>query len=106
MSHAAVVKDGLLCFVTLLTVLLVLFVYVTVRTSPEVARPPTQPDAEPPPVPARPDLDDPTLGWPPRRASWPGEAADQPAGAGPVVRRATRGGPPWGPAPRPPGLSP
>jgi hypothetical protein len=106
MSHAAVVKDGLFCFVTLLTVLLVLFVYVTVRTSPEVARPPTQLDAEPPPVPARPDLDDPTFGWPPRQASWPDEAADQPAGAGPVVRRATRGGPPWGPAPRPPGLSP
>lgn len=110
MSHAAVVKDGLFFFVTLLTVLLVLFVLVTVRTSPEVARPPTQPDAEPP-VPTRPDLDDPTylddptFGWPPRRASWPDEAVDQPAVAGPVVRRATRGGPPWGPAPRPPGLS-
>jgi hypothetical protein len=105
MSHAAVVKDGLISFVTLLTVLLVMFIYAAIRTRPEIARQPSQPDAEPP-VPAMPERDDLAVGWPPRRASWPGEGADQPSGAGPVVRRATRGEPPWGPAPRPPGLSP
>ena len=111
MSHAAVVKEGLFFFVTLLTLLLVIFVYATIRTTPEIPRPPGQPDAEPP-VPSmpelasRPELDDLAVGWPPRRAVWPGEDADQLGGAGPVVRRATRGGPPWGPAPRPPGLSP
>ena len=105
MSHAAVVKDGLFYFVTLLTILLVMFIYAAIRTAPEIVRQVSQPDAEPP-VSARPDQEDPTLGWLPRQASWPGEAEDQPAGAGPVVRRATRGGPPWGPAPRPPGIAP
>jgi hypothetical protein len=105
MSLAALVRDGLPYFVTLLTVLLVMFIYATIRAAPETVRPVSQPEDEPL-VPSWPEQDDATLGWPPRQASWPGEAADETAEAGPLVRRATRGGPPWGPAPRPPGLAP
>ena len=104
MSHAALVKDGLLGYVVLLAVLLPLFTYAAIRTPPEPAMPPARPASRPPALPALPAL--PVLPAQASRTGWPPLAApEQPDDAGYVARHATpRGGPPWGPAPRPPGL--
>jgi hypothetical protein len=126
MSRAALMNEGVLCLVLLMTALLVSFIYQIVRLPPELARPTEQPvlnlpepppPAPPVPVPPRP------AGRPrpplPARRPWPaaslGGAASPPGQAGYPVPGATAavpvssrpkvsGAPPWGPAPKPPGL--
>jgi hypothetical protein len=132
MSGAALTNDGLLGLVLVMTGLLVMFIVEIVRLPPELARPTEQPvlnlPEPPPPAPAAPA---PVL--PVRRPRVPAGmngAAGQPGMTGlaelaglaglsgngahaprhaaqppPVITRPqVSGGPPWDPAPKPPGL--
>jgi hypothetical protein len=101
MSHAELVRDGLFFFVVFLTLLLVLFIGAAVRAPAEQPGARSQPAA--PPI--QPDLDGPGLTWPRTAATWPPAGATTLASDNDYLpRHATPGGPPWGPAPRPPGL--
>ena len=110
MSRATLVNDGLLCFLVLLTLLQVMYIGAAIRTPPATSSP-VPPDTEPP-APA-------TL---PLRAPLPSPSAARRPGGGYVPRHAAAlpgldvirldvirapavsGKPPWGPAPRPPGV--
>jgi hypothetical protein len=125
MSGAAL-NDGLLGLVLVMTGLLAMFIFEIVRLPPELARPTEQPvlnlPEPPPPAPAVPA---PVL--PVRRPRMPAAmtgAAGQPGVAGlaglggngahaprhaaqpppVIVRPKVSGAPPWGPAPKPPGV--
>jgi hypothetical protein len=104
MSHTSLGSGGLLLLVIASALLLALFVVAALRAPAEVNRPdpgpaaPPEPARPPPPLPRRTVINPPDAmtrnagaDYPPRHAA-PGEA--------------TSGGPPWGPAPKPPGVDP
>lgn len=106
MSRATLVNDGLFCFVVLLTLLQVMSIGAAIRTPPPATSSPVPPGREPP-APARLPL----------RAPPPSANAARRSGGGYVARHAAAvpgldvirapavsGKPPWGPAPRPPGV--
>jgi hypothetical protein len=94
MSHTDLVNVALFCFVALMALLLVMFLYAVIRGPRQPASLPVWTDPESPePAQAR------------QRATWPPGAGRQPDDIEYLPRHATPGGPPWGPAPRPPGLS-
>jgi hypothetical protein len=76
MSHAVLVNDGLLSLVIASALLLAVFVAAVIRAPPESAGPPG------------------------RHAGDTGQAGDP----GYQPRHAASGAPPWGPAPKPPGI--
>ena len=106
MSHAALVNAGLFYVVAVQPLLLVVFIRAVARAPS--GPPDSSGEAEPglpalqvseslPPQPAR---------LPVRRAWPPAADAELPSGeTGYVGRHATQGGPPWGPAPKPPGAA-
>jgi hypothetical protein len=111
-SHAAVYSEVLFWFVVVLTLLLVMFIGVVVRTPPGTADSPQPPEFSAPAPPA------PPLVWRPQAAAFAGaggrsaRAGYRPRHAGalkPELMVAGRlqvpGGPPWEPAPKPPGLA-
>jgi hypothetical protein len=129
MSHSAMVNDGVSTFVVLLTLLLVMFLYAVSQMPPGSA---DSPDPPAPAPPARARRAQPPATAVAGVASAPGttapeSAAKVPAGmsghsrhAGYAARHAVApvpgpnvihppqvsGGPPWEPAPRPPGPGP
>jgi hypothetical protein len=104
-SHAALVNVGLVYIVVVQPILLVVFIGAVSRAP---SGPPDSP-SHPAPAPPAPQVSAPHSPEPARlaaRAPWPpAGAVEQPGEAGYVGRHATRGGPPWGPAPRPPGAA-
>jgi hypothetical protein len=103
MSHAALVNVGLFYVVVIQPLLLVTFVR-AVRRAPS-----GPPDSGGHPAPERP-----ATGMPvsqqvesaglPARVPWPpADAVGSSGGTGYVARHGAGGGPPWGPAPKPPG---
>ena len=112
MSHAAVDSEVLLWFMAALTVLLVTFIGVVIKTPPRTADSPQPPELSSA-VPPRPGL----AGRPQATglagaAVRSGRAGYRPRhaeGIRPELmvtgRRQMSGRPPWGPAPRPPGLA-
>jgi hypothetical protein len=128
MSHSAMVNDGVSTFVVLLTLLLVMFLYVVSQMPPESA---DSPDPPAPAAPARARAQSPApavadVASAPGTTA-PGSATRVAAGmsghsrnAGYAARHAVTpapepnvihppqvsGGPPWEPAPRPPGPGP
>jgi hypothetical protein len=106
MSHAALVNDVLFSFVVFLTLLLVMFIYAVIRMPPELADSPEPPMLTPPAPPALP------VRPPPRPATLPGQSgkagytARHTTAAAPVIDPPkVSGGPPWEPAPEPPGVA-
>ena|SRR5215510_5230103 len=105
MSHAALVNAGLLYIVVVQPLLLVVFVRAVIRAPSEPADSPSHPEPEQPaPQVAAPPPPEPTR-LPARPAGRPGDAVGSSGETGYVGRHATRGGPPWGPAPKPPGAA-
>jgi len=120
MSGAELTNDSLFFLICLLTLLLVLFIVQVIRTPLEVARPTGQPVLNlPEPPPPAPAALAPPPAMPLRRPQAPAFPTAQPAVNGqsgnggyaarhasvyaPMVSRPeVTGGPPWGPAPRPP----
>jgi hypothetical protein len=136
MSHTALVSDGLLLIVAVLTLLLVMFLFAVIRMGPE----PADSAGLPMPAPPAPELTAPELTAPEltaprpapgspvppvppaRRQLWtsplPARTAGQSGGTGDAARPEeapaprqnvirpplVSGSPPWGPAPKPPGL--
>ena len=112
MSHTAVDSEVLFWFVVALTVLLGMLISVVVRTPPRTVGSP-QPPGPSPPAPSQPG----PVRWP--QAAGLADAAVRPARAGyrprhaggmradlmVAGRRQVPAGPPWGPAPWPPGLA-
>ena len=102
MSHAALVNVGLFYVVVIQPLLLVLFVRAVSRA------PSGPPDStgHPVPEPPAPEVSAPRPPEPARlaaRAPWPpADAVGSSGEPGYVGRHGTRGGPPWGPAPKPP----
>jgi hypothetical protein len=106
MSHAALVNAGLLYIVVVQPLLLVVFIRAVIRAPSGPADSASEPEPEPPapqisapapPEPAR---------LPVRPATWPPSSAAGPSAEPDYVgRHIARGGPPWGPAPKPPGAS-
>lgn len=102
MSHAALVNAGLFYIVAFQPLLLVVFIRAVSQA------PSGSPDSASGPVPGPPvpQVSAPGPAGLPARAAWPPAGAAGPSEqAGYVGRHATRGGPPWGPAPRPPGAA-
>jgi hypothetical protein len=105
MSHAALVNAGLLYVVVVQPLLLVVFVRAVIRAPAGPADSPSHPEPEQP----APEVAAPP---PPESARLPARPTGRPVDAvgpsgetGYVGRHATRGGPPWGPAPKPPGAA-
>jgi hypothetical protein len=101
MSHAALVNVGLFYVVVIQPLLLVMFVR-AVRRAP----------SGPPDSAGHPAPEPPATGMPasqqaePARAPWPAaDAVGSSGGTGYVGRHGAEGGPPWGPAPKPPGAA-
>jgi hypothetical protein len=104
MSHAALVNVGLFYVVVIQPLVLVIFVRAARRAPsgpPDSAHPaqetpahevPASQQAEPARLPAR-------VPWP------PADAVGSSGGTGYVGRHGAGGGPPWGPAPKPPGAA-
>jgi hypothetical protein len=103
MSHAALVNVGFFYIVVIQPLLLVLFVR-AVRRAPSG---PPDSASHPVPEPPAPEVAASEQAEParlPARVPWPAvDAVGSSSEAGYVGRHGTRGGPPWGPAPRPPG---
>jgi len=101
MSHAALVNVGLFYIVVVQPLLLVVFVWAVSRA------PSGPPDASRHPEPGSPLLEVSGAELPePARSTWPlADAAAPSRETSYVGRHATRGGPPWGPAPKPPGTA-
>lgn len=110
MSHAALVNVGLFYVVVIQPLLLVLFVR-AVRRAPS-----GPPDSASHPVPEPPAPEVPASEVPasqqaeparlPARVPWPSaDAVGSSTETGYVGRHGTRGGPPWEPAPKPPGVA-
>jgi len=104
-SHAALVNVGLSYIVVVQPILLVVFIWAVSRAP---SGPPDSP-GHPAPGPLAPEVSAPRSPEPVRlaaRAPWPpADAVDQVGETSYVGRHATRGGPPWGPAPKPPGAA-
>ena len=124
MTHAALTNAALLVFLAFMTLLLASFVGTVIAASPPppapareapaltveaLPRPAARPSAPPPPLPRRRPLATASAAG---TASWPAEMdAVMPNGAAmPAYARVdwlqVSGGPPWGPAPKPPGPDP
>jgi periplasmic protein TonB len=108
MGHTSVGSGGLLLLVIASALLLALFVIAAIRAPAEVNRPDPEPAAPPEPAPSEPAPPPPPL---PRRRiiSPPADAVTQNSDAGYPPRHAApgqtvSGGPPWEPAPKPPGV--
>src|SRR5262249_29778985 len=104
-SHATLVNAGLFYIVVVQPLLLLTFVWVVSRAPSGPADSASDPVPEPP----APQV---SVPQPPEPAWLPARTAGSPIGAvgpsgetGYVGRHATRGGPPWGPAPKPPGAA-
>jgi hypothetical protein len=128
MTHAALMNAALLLFLVFVTLLLVMFigaVIVAPSAPPDSSTPAPETPAPPAPEPAAlpvPEMPGSPAPLPRRRplatvsaagvASWSADAdADGRAGApmpvySAVLRPEVSGGPPWGPAPKPPGADP
>jgi hypothetical protein len=114
-SHAAVYSEVLFWFVVVLTLLLVMFIGVVVRTPPGTADSPQPPELSAPVPPPPPRA--PFVRWPEAAVSAgaggrSARAGYRPRHAGAVKpelmvagRLQVPGGPPWEPAPKPPGLA-
>jgi hypothetical protein len=110
MSRAALVHAGLLYIVVVQPLLLVMFIRAVIKAPAGPADSPSRPVPSPPeasvaapasPTPALPQRQP----RPEPRAAWPAaDTASQPGDEGYVGRHATRSRPPWGPAPKPPGI--
>jgi hypothetical protein len=108
-SHAAVYSEVLFGFVVVLTLLLVMFIGVVVRTPPGAAESPQPPEfrAPAPRPPPRPLF----VRWPEAAVSAGAGGRSARAGYRPRHAGALKpelmvvGGPPWEPAPKPPGLA-
>jgi hypothetical protein len=104
-SHAALVNVGLVYIVVVQPILLIVFVWAVSRAP---SGPPDSPSHPVPgslalQVPMPRSLEPARL---PARAPWPpADAVEQPGTTGYLGRHATREGPPWGPAPKPPGAA-
>jgi len=103
MSHAALVNAGLLYVVVVQPLLLMVFVRAVIRAPSGPADSPNHPEPEQPAV-AAPPPPEPTR-LPARPTGRPVDAVGLSGEAGYVGRHATQGGPPWGPAPKPPGAA-
>ena len=105
MSHAALVNVGLWYIIVVQPILLVVFVWAVSRAP---SGPPDSP-GHPAPEPLAPQVSAPRSPEPAMLAAvapWPPAGAVEQSGEiGYVGRHATRGGPPWGPAPKPPGAA-
>jgi hypothetical protein len=106
MSHAALVNAGLFYIVVVQPILLVLFIRAVIRApAGPVDSPSHEPEQPEPQVSALPQPPQPAR-LPVRAAAWPpSSAVGQPDEADYVGRHIAQGGPPWGPAPKPPGAS-
>ncbi len=103
-SHAAVVDDVLLCLAIVLALLLAAFIGAAIRAPAQPAIEPVQAGpapamSGPAPAPKLP-VRNPARARPPASAS-PARAQGR---SGYLPKHAVHGGPPWGPAPRPPGI--
>lgn len=105
MSHTALVNVGLFYIVVIQPLLLVMFVR-AVRRAPS-----GPPDSASHPVP-EPSAPEAPVSWQaeparlPARVPWPpADAVGSSSETGYMGRHGTRGGPPWGPAPKPPGAA-
>jgi hypothetical protein len=105
MSHAALVNAGLFYVVVIQPLLLVMFVR-AIRRAPSG---PPDSASHPVPEPPAPEVSASRQAEParlPARVPWhPADAMGSPSEIGYVGRHGTRSGPPWGPAPRPPGAA-
>jgi hypothetical protein len=103
MTHASLASDVLFWFIIAAMLLLAAFVIAAIRAPMEASRPFPRPAAPPEAAPPEPALAPPPL---PRRraASPPADAPSQSNGVSYPPRHAASGGPPWGPAPKPPGI--
>jgi hypothetical protein len=105
MSHAALVNVGLFYVVVIQPLLLVIFVR-AVRRAPSG---PPDSASHPAPEPPAPEVSASQSAEPtrlPARVPWPPADAVVSSGeTGYVGRHGTRGSPPWGPAPKPPGAA-
>jgi hypothetical protein len=100
------INDGLLLLLTLMTLLLVMFVYAVIMLAPQDAvrtEPPVLnlPAPSPPPL-ASPWLQTAAAGQPGHTASPARHLDALPTGPSAVPRRRVSGRPPWEPAPQPP----
>jgi len=104
MSHAALVNAGIIYIVIVQPLLLVIFVRAVIRAPYGPADSASRPGAEPPaPQASAPEQPEPAM-LPVRRTTWPPSGAVGPSGEPDYVgRHVAQGGPPWGPAPKPPG---
>ena len=105
MSHTALVNVGLFYIVVIQPLLLVMFVRAVSRApsgSPDSASHPGS-ESPAPEVSAAQQAEPARL---PVRVPWPpAEAVGSSSETGYVGRHGTQGGPPWGPAPKPPGAA-
>ena len=105
MSHAALVNAGLFYVVVIQPLLLVMFVR-AVRRAPSG---PPDSASHPVPEPPAPEVSASRQAEParlPASAPWhPADAVGSSSEIGYVGRHSTRSGPPWGPAPKPPGAA-
>lgn len=105
MSHAALVNVGLFYIVVIQPLLLVMFVR-AVRRAPSGPPDSASHPALEPPAPGVPASQQPEPAGLPMRVPWPAtNAAGSSSDNGYVARHGTHGGPPWGPAPKPPGAA-
>ena len=109
MSRADLVNNGFFFIVAFLALLLLMCLYAVIALSPEDSvrtEPPTLRAPTQPPRAARPQLRPATaLAGDAGRSGAAGYAARHATAAAPVTNRPkVSGRPPWGPAPRPPGL--
>jgi hypothetical protein len=105
MSHAALVNVGLFYIVIIQPLLLVVFLR-AVRRAPSG---PSDSASHPAPEPSAPEVSTSWQAEPvrlPARVPWPAaDAVGSSREAGYVGGHRTQGGPPWGPAPKPPGAA-
>jgi len=106
MSHAALVNAGIIYIVIVQPLLLVIFVRAVIRAPYVPADSASRLAAEPPaPQASAPEQPEPAMP-PVRPAAWPSSGAIGPSAEPDYVgRHVARGGPPWGPAPKPPGAA-
>lgn len=105
MSHAALVNVGLFYIVVIQPLLLVMFIR-AVRRAPSGPPDPASRTAQEPPAPEVSVSQWPEQAREPVRVPWPAAEAVSPSSeTGYLARHGTHGGPPWGPAPKPPGAT-
>lgn len=106
MSHTTVVDDVLLGLAIVLALLLAVFIGAVIRAPAQPATEPAQAGpapgaAEPAPAPKLPVRKPAASGARPPASASPARAHGP---GGYLPKHGVRGGPPWGPAPRPPGI--